>query len=91
MARGRVSGMTVKVSLLRLFYLGNDDEGGAASACQGCAVDRGAVSIWNTETNTRTFYYVLCLEIEWRFCYMDGVSAYVTGVRMCINKVKLAL
>jgi len=50
--------MTVRVSLLRPFYLGNDgDDGGPASACQGCTRVGGVVSIFNTDSKTRRFYY----------------------------------
>jgi len=52
-----LSRMTVRVSLQRPFYLGNDgDDGGPASACQGCTKGGGAISICNTESKTRRFY-----------------------------------
>jgi hypothetical protein len=54
--RGPLRRMTVRVSLLRPFYLGNDgDDGGPASACQGCTRVGGAISIYNTERKQEGF------------------------------------
>jgi len=53
-----LSRMTVRVSLLRPLYLGNDgDDGGPASACQGCTRGGGAISIYHTESKTRKYYH----------------------------------